>query len=206
MLAAIAVLALAPLELPAVADAWVYSHAGDPANDLYVRCWGGDEGAVGTVDATGSNFSYSLLKFDASSVQGEIASAKLVLWHAPKPAFSAEESKESPLEARSVKGTFDERNWSFAKAATALPNKGETGLYGEAVVVPGQESESAKVEIDLLPGKGGFAKSVQGQREFTIALTSRLNPESAGQGKFYKLFSRHSEKAEMRPKLVIQMK
>lgn len=204
---------MAALALPATTveliptdDVWVYPHAMEQVSDPYLRAWGGPEGAVSPPDFGNFSFSCSLLRFKLpEDVSGELKEAKLILTGAPGTVFLEEDSKAAPLEARKTRDGFTEKTWSFGKAAEFCPVGGPEEIFGTGTGNPQSEEEEFKIEINLLANKGVFAGELQkalasDSRTFAIALTSRMDPESA-EGMTYKFFSRSADKKTQRPTL-----
>lgn len=189
-------------------DVWVYEHAQDQTSDEFVRVWG--SGGV-AVEAPGSGgASWSMLKFDLSKLStNEIKSAKLVLTSFGDVAFLKSDSVKGPIQVRPCPATFEEENFSFAKAADFMPNRDDKSIFGTAVVDPRVDQKDFVVEVDLLAGKGDFKKAVSTALQspnklLGLALTSTLDPQEAGDGGIYKFYSRNTKDAQKHPKLVIE--
>lgn len=207
MFTAIASLVLAQsFTLEPTDDVWVYMHAQDQASDPFLRAWG-TEG-----DATGEGASYSVLKFDLSSIPaGEIISAKLILTSPGDIAFIREDSEKAPLQIRMATAQFEEENFSFGSVDKIKPSGKAEAIFATGVVIPSADQKDFKVEINLLSKEGKFiaelTKSTKtANKNFGLALTSTLDPAQAGDGGIYKFYSRNNQDAEKRPKLVIELK
>jgi hypothetical protein len=204
MLSAIAFALLGTHTLVATDDVWVYPHAYDQTGDSVLRVWGDGTNSVGEMDASAFTFSYSMLRFDLSSVtepSEKLKKATLVLWHDSPARFTVAESKAAPLEARLVDAGFDEKKWTFELFSRHMPVAGELALLGKAALAPSSDGKPFKVEIDLLSGKADLRKAIAGQKAVGIALTTKMAPEGA-EGTLYEILSRSSEEA-LRPRLVL---
>lgn len=182
------------IDLEPVENVWVYSHASDPTNDPYLRCWGGDGKSVAPNAAEAENFSYSYLQFDLSSLPKnfKLNEAKLILTHIPKPAYSLDVARANPLEVRSLPGTFTEKTWTFENVTTLSPKAGVDGMYGWASPekLP-TDDQSFTISIDLLKTdtfKTAIAQYAKDSKPMPMALTSSIDPESKA---VYKLYSRY---------------
>lgn len=200
--------ALGSFELPCVDDIWVYPHSFDQA-DASLRAWGSGGRSVPDGKEAGS-ISWSCLKFDVSSLpeDAKISSAKLIIFFPAVPAFTNEQAKAAPLEVRSVSLDFEEETFKFGFAEKVFPKAGDEGLFGTGSPDLTDNADAPhRFEIDLMKGKADFAKALTEARksqnkQVALALTSKIDPEEAGDGGVYKLFSRNAEKA-VRPVLVI---
>ncbi len=207
MLATLALaLTMAPatLTLEPTDDVWVYPHATDPSKDFYLRVWGTGGISVATSPADNDEFSYSYLKFSFTVPAGKkLSKAELVLTHVAEPGYTLATAKERPIEARPLKGTFDEKNWNSAMNQTVTPDGGQDAVFGTGTI-PESGFPSATdfpITFDLLKGKGDFAAYVaKNSGTFGIALASRIDPSEGGMKAVYKTWSRNAEEAK-RPKL-----
>lgn len=194
-----------PVVVEASDDVWVYSFAQDQAGDEFLRAWGAPEGAV-SAPGEGMAFSYSLLKFELPEGLAAPRSAKLVVTHVADAKFTAEESKASPLECRLAPPGFEEETWEYGMHPQFLPEAGGKAVLGTGWGAPGGDKPFA-IEIDLMAGPKPFADALKDAlarpgRTLALALTTTLRPDEAGDGRLYKLYSRHNESA-LRPKLVL---
>lgn len=206
---ALALMPATTVELTPTDDVWVYPFAQDQTSDEFIRCWGDSDGAVGKVTDGHLAFSYSCLKFDLDKIPaGTVKSAKLILTSVANPAYTLEDCKKFPVEARRLAKDFEEENWDFKMATKVYPEPGEKEVYGTGVTEDFQPDKEVIFTIDLLKGKSEFLKDLDAARKasakvMSMAVTSKMNPDVAGEGRTYKLFSRNAEKKEVRPRLVI---
>lgn len=209
ILAALAVAAFAGTQEVVVEpsdDVWVYSFAQDQTSDEYLRVWGSETGAV---EAPGEalSFSYSLLKFPAPKAGGRLVSAELVLHHVAEAKFEAADSKAAPLEARPAPAGFEEETWDYGMHPKFLPPADPASIYGTGWGAPSADEKPFVIKVGLLEGPNDFAAALKTAAEtgspIAIALTSKLRPDEAGDGKLYKLYSRANE-ASLRPRLLLR--
>jgi len=199
---------MAPQTLEPTDDIWVYPHAVDQTDDLYLRAWGDGYDSVGDVEMGG--FSFSLIQFDLSelSIEGKkLKSAALRLMHDADAGFTRGESRDAPLEVRLAEPGFDEKRWSFASAASYTPESGKKAIVGQQSARPSDDGEPFAIEINLLKGEVDFgaalAKAASGKSKvIALALTSSIAPEGAD-GALYKFFSRSAEE-KLRPQLILE--
>ncbi len=184
-------------------DVWIYPHADDQTADPLLRVWGDGVSSVG--DPGEAQFSFSLIRFDTGTVKEapkEIKKATLVLWVDGETSMTEAESKASPLEARLVDASFDEKKWAFEQYSRHMPVSGVESLVGKGSAKPGGDGKPFKLEVDLLGGKVDFRKTLEGKRVFALALSSKM---AAGgpDGPYYRIHSRSSEE-KYRPTLVLE--
>ncbi len=195
------VVAALSLSLIPTDDIWVYSHAGDPQSDVYLRVWGADGVAVPAKTDDIENFGFSYLKFDLSPIPAgaKLISAKLILTHIAKAGFTADLSKKLPLEARALSAEFKEKTWTYDLASKLRPGE----LYGTAALKPPAEEKEFAVELKL--DKEAFLKDFKSAKKvFAIALTTKLSPAEGGQSTIYKFFSKDYTNAAFKPKLKLE--
>lgn len=189
--------------LYATDDVWIYPHTYDQTEDPLLRVWGDGSSSVG--DPQSSQSSYSIVRFDISSVSqasSKLKKATLVLFHDFEYNFTATESKAAPLEARIVDAGLDEKKWTFEQYSKHFPATGDTSLLGKVSPTPSQDGKPFKIEIDLLSGKGDFRKAIDGKKAVAIALTTKMAP-AGSDGPYYRILSRSNEKA-LQPQLVLE--
>lgn len=195
-------LSLNTYTLEATDDVWLYPHAYDQIDDPLLRIWGDGIDSVGDVESSG--FSYSLVRFDVSSIKEKadaLKKATLVLYHDASANFTKKESEDGPLEVRLVNPDFNEKAWSLAKLPKHMPGKGAEAILGKAVLTPSSDGKAFRVEIDLLAGPANL-RSALGGGAIAFALTSKK--EAGGtDGPYYKILARSSGKESM-PKLVLE--
>ncbi len=207
MLAAlVAVVLAAPagtIELTPTDDIWVYPHASDPQKDGYLRVWGVDGSAVASDPQMADEYSYSYLKFNVSKVpkDAKVRSVKLLLTHTPDPAWAAADSKAAPLEARLLAKDFSEKQWEFGSAKTIYPAAAKEAILGTAYAGKLEAGKPTVFEMDLTKAS---SKLLGKSDDLLIALTSALNPSAIGNRAVYKFYSKDYDKAEYRPKLVVE--
>ena len=207
-LAAIVLGIQAPIELYPTDDVWVYPHAGDPQTDEYLRVWGTDGISVAGDPASAESFGYSFLRFDGSKLPKgvTVTNATLVLIHTPDPAWTADDAKKAPLEARVLSENFSEKGWEYGFAKKVFPKSGQDNRFGTFAPAKIESGKPIKFEIDLSKGPAKLDRFLKSGDPFLIALTSTLDPSAVGNRATYKFFSKDYEKAEYRPKLIIQTK
>jgi hypothetical protein len=198
-----ALFAMAPAEPVTILptdDIWVYEHAADPVSDEFLRVWGSDNGPIG--DYLG-DYSFSCLKFTLPEGidPSKLESAKLVVYSIPEVNWSAETSKQLPLQARRLSGDFDETKWEYSKNKFLITKAGEDQVYGDGSGTPG-DSKPFAIEIDLLKGKADFKEALK-DKHLEVALTSPMNPQDAS-GSVYKVYSRNATEEALRPRLVLK--
>lgn len=211
-LALLAALLLAPADvsLKPTDDIWIYPHAGDPGKDGYLRVWGRDGAAVAKMVGDASELSYSLLRFDPASLpEGKLTKAALVLTTTAGPAYTEDQAKKNPIQARPVDGGFTEKGWKYDLLEKFNPTYEAKSVYGTGYPSPWPAADKeGKVEIDLLKGPGDFAAALSAAKKdgkpLGIALTSTIevqsNPDTMT---IYKLYSKDAPVEELRPKLVL---
>ncbi len=208
-LLAFALLASTDVSLKPTDDVWVYPHAGDPAKDGYLRVWGRDGEAVTKLIGDANEFSYSLLRFDPSSIpaDGKLSKATLTLTMTAGPNFNEDQAKKNPLQARPVDGSFTEKGWTYDLLEKFNPVYDPKSVYGTGVPSPWpKDGEETTIVIDLLKGPGDFKTALAAARKdgkpLGIALTSTLdvqaNPDVMS---IYKVYSKDAPVEALRPKL-----
>ncbi len=201
LLATLTLAAQTKVDLPAAESVWVYSHAGDPTRDPYLRIWGA--GGTATSGAGPSDdWSYGYLKFNLKDLpDGAPKSAELILFNIPKPSFKAD---SEPLQARALKGKFAAGEWTYANANDVVPGPDDT-VFGEAGA---KDLATDPVEIRIKFTKADFAAYLKKSgRELFLALTSKIDPNVEGggssKGGVYKVYSAAAE-AKLRPVLHLE--
>lgn len=196
--------------LTPTADIWIYPHAGDPAKDAYLRVWGRDGQAVAKEIGDAEELSYSLLKFDPSSLpEGKPKNATLILTTVADLAFTEAQAKANPLQARPVDGGFEEKGWKYDFLEKFNPTFDPKSIYGTGYPTPWPEAgKEGKIEIDLLKGPGDFAAALAAAKKdgkaLGLALTSVLDVQSNPDVmSIYKMYSKDSPLEATRPKLVL---
>ena len=187
-------------------DIWVYAHAEDPQKDSFLRAWGSNGRSIPVPGDDPQAYSWSLLKWDISGfpLNSKIAEAQLVFTAAPDAGYTAKDAADAPLEARPVKGGFNEKDWDYAEAEKYEPSGGEGDIYGSAspaVVTPTEFT----IVIDLLKGpsdfKALFDKAMKGDKTISLTIASRMDPGALGRTGVYKVYSKDATDPTMRPKL-----
>jgi hypothetical protein len=178
-------------------DVWVYPHAGRQDEDPFLRVWGGGDYALGTPSPGAFDFSYSLLKFTLPEGKGTPKSALLIVNQTADPAYSEDDFLKAPLEARAAKADWNEQAWTFDMAIKNVPGKEEKDILGKGKREEVLDGKPVKITINLLAGPA----QVDWQGKLTLALTSRMDPESMGEGRMYKLYSRQAPQVNLRPVL-----
>ena len=205
---AFAVLAQSPnvVTIEATDDVWVYGHAQDQTQDEYVRCWGADGQAV---SADGTAGSWSLLKF---AVKPDQAKGKpqvfLELTMPGKVGWDAADAKAFPLQVRWGSASFSEKEWEFGLASTVIPSAAEDAIIGVVSPEPSQDEKprAFRVELSKNPRFAAWMdRAAAGKETATLSLarSSTIDPVQAGEGGIYKFFSRTTDNAAYRPKLIL---
>lgn len=194
------------VDLTPTADVWVYPHAGDPEHDAYLRVWGAEGKEVPAVGEM-QDYSLSLLKWDATKIPaGKITHAELVFTHIAGPGYELAYAKQHPLTARSVRGDFSEKGWSYEKAGDFLPSAKDDAIFGTGAPASLGDGKDFPITIDLLKGKNDFRAYVEQARNssdhsLAIAMTAGVDVEEFGQRCIYKIYSKDAETASKRPVL-----
>lgn len=189
-------------------DVWVYPHASDPANDPFLRVWGSDGQSVAK-DGEHGEFSYGFLRFDLSSIpKGRLKSAHLILTHAPAATWTLENVTANPVEARLLKGDFDEKTWAYEKIDKCAPDPTKEGLLGQSVLdkMPA-EGKSAKFDIDLVKGSN-FGEILDkafsaAPPHLSLAIASKVDPAALGRTSVYKFYSKDNADKAVQPALIL---
>lgn len=186
-------------------DVWAYPHASSPDSDPFLRVWGSEDGSVAASAAESESYGYSFLKFNIADLPAgkTVKKAVLVLYHTPKPTYSLELAKRSPLEARAMPEGFSEKTWSYNDLAKFMPVKGKAGLFGSGSPEKLEDTKEFPITIDLTGAESPFTKGFEAARKagvFAIALTSSMNPAEEETRATYKLCSKDGPK-EHRPVL-----
>ncbi len=184
-------------------DIWAYPHATDPQRDAYLRVWGVGGMAVAESASDTESFSYSLLQFNTGKVPAgkKLTAAKLILTHIANPSFTVEGASKTPLEVRAVEGEFKEKGWTYESLFKLKLDSKETSLFGATAPKFTAPDAEFKIEIDLLSGKGNFAKYLAGRvgGPLSLVLTTKLSMDENRQT--YKIFSKDAEREAARPVL-----
>ena len=189
--------------LAATDDVWIYPHAADQTDDPLMRVWGDGVNSVG--DPSDSTNSYSIVRFDLASVKDapkDLKKATLVLWIDGETSMTASDSKASPIEARLVDPSLDEKKWIFENYSRHFPVAGEATLVGKGSGAPTSDGKPFKLAIDLLGGKLDLRKVMEGKKALAFALTSKI-VAGGPDGPYYRIHSRSSEE-KLRPTLVLE--
>lgn len=201
LLAASSKLALNPID-----DVWVYPHATDQ-REPYLRFWGSNGESV-PLDGSETSISWSVLKFDLAKLPGgKLEKATLTVWLIPGSTLSQADVDEHPIEVRAVSPGFEEESFAFGEAKLVLPSPESTDLFGKgSPQIFDNADKPQKAEINLLVKDSTFAKYLEKagqtrQKELGLALTSTIDPSTAGEGLIYKIFSTNAEDKALRPRL-----
>jgi hypothetical protein len=184
-------------------DVWIYPHAYDQTDDPLLRVWGDGSASVG--DPGEAMFSYSLVRFDVSSVKEAWAGLKkatLVVYLDAESPMTKADSTAAPLEVRFVSEAFDEKKWTFETAALHKPAAGEATLLGKGIAAPAGDGKPTKIAIDLLSGKADLRKGLEGKKAVAFALNSKILA-GGPDGPYYRIMSKSNEKA-YQPTLVLE--
>ena len=205
LVVALAFLNPTTLELTPTDDAWVYPHASDPAKDPFLRVWGmGGEAVANQGDA--GEFSYSYLSFDVSGVptDAKLTKAVLVMTQIANPPYTADQSKQYPIEVRPLIGEFDEKTWRYDLSAKVTPDGTKDATFGTGFLAAGGKADEAQtISVDLLKGPGKLGPYLSQGKALRFALTSTLDP-TLGERTTYKFYSKDNENKAVRPKLVLE--
>lgn len=207
LLLALAGANLGDYEIKASDDVWVYQFAQDQASDEALRVWGAQEASVG--DATGGDlaFSWSMVKFDVSKIEGEVRSAKLILYHFAEAGFTASESEQMPVEVRSAPVEFEEETWEYGMHPKFVPGPAAADVFGTGWGTPSKDETPFEFSVDLLAGPADFrkalAKALESEKKLLgLSLTSRMRTPEGGESRVYKFYSRTND-TQYQPKLVV---
>lgn len=191
-------------------DIWVYPHASDQTSSEYLRAWGSDGQAIGELGDTQLAFSFSCLKFQlpADAPAGAPAKAVLIVTHAAPAGFTADESKQYPIEARLTSAAWEEESFTMANLKAVAPSPKAEAIFGTGIAKPTDDEKPFPVEINLLAKDSPFPTFLDfvrksPSRELAVAITTRMDPQNAGEGGLYKFYSRSGPEA-FRPKLVLE--
>lgn len=204
-----------PLTIPAAESVWVYTHAGDPAGDEFIRVWGVGGMATPEGKGEGDDWSYGYVKWDAASLpDGSPKSATLTVYNANPPSFGdASAVANTPLQARGLVGSFSGKTWDFSMAVKVHPDLAKT-VFGAGTPKPwGESKDPVAINIDLMKGPGDFkayfaAAKSSDTHALCLALTSAIDPSTAegGSGKagVFKVFSAAARDAKFKPLLTLE--
>jgi len=205
-------LAFAPqsVKLTPSADVWVYANASEPGSDEYLRIWG-LEGRGPPADAgDAQEMSFAYLKWDLASLPAgkKLTKAVLTVTNIANPGYTLDQAKAAPLQARPVGTTFDEKTWTYDMIGKLLPDKAPEHIFGTGFPTALTPDKPNGIEIDLLKGPGDFGKAVaaalaSGDKSIGLSLTSGIDMASLGRTGIYKLFSKDSKEAALRPQLTL---
>lgn len=194
------------------ASVWVYTHAGDPAHDPFLRVWGSSGFASVKDGGSLDDLSFGYLRFPTQNLKLEGAkSLKLVLYELNPPPYDPLRIIGAPLEVRALTGSFDPETWQAADAANVQPS-GKTTIFGTGYPSAAIDKTSPiKIEIDLTPRLKeitAYAKDEQARYPgfLYFSLTSIIDPADSSpdamKAGVYKIYSASAEKVELRPQLV----
>ncbi len=192
----------------AAGDVWVYSHASDPGSDSALRIFGNGGNAVAKTSGDLESFSYGYLKFDLTSIPSnpKIVSAELVLTPVGKPAIDPN-SKNWPLEARPLVGSFEEKTWTFDLAQDITPSKDQ--VFGSGVIKTTSVDEQYEIRINLLGEKSTFkdlvSRGSESKLPIFMALTSKYDASELGMKGMYKVHSKDNKDQAVRPRIEIKL-
>ncbi len=182
----------APALLP-TDDVWVYPHAGPQDDDEFLRAWGTNEYSIGIPSPGAFEFSYSLLRF-----KGDIPEATkkivLTLYQAADPAWTAADARKAPLELRLAPAGFKEAKWDFNMAEKHLPSNDDKAILAKAVVGDRVDGKPIKITITITEADAvsDLVKRAASFEGLNVALSTKMNSESMGEGRSYKIFSRNA--------------
>lgn len=203
--------ALAPSD-----DVWVYPHATDPARDETVRVWGAGGRSVAADAGDAEEFAYGYLRFALPArLKGlRLVGATLEVTNVPNANLDADALAATPLEARPLVGTFDEKGWVYSLVARTHPDPKVRWGVGTAT---SKQGEPIAISIDLMPrGKDGagpppFLAAFQGafadadqDGGMGVALTSAVDAANVGMSAIYKVSTKESPDESRRPRLVLR--
>jgi hypothetical protein len=190
----------ATVEIHPSDDVWAYPHAQDQAQDEFLRVWGYEGQSVAKSAAESESLGYSFMKFDLSGLpEKALKGAELVLTHPPKPTFTLEQAKASPLEARPAVVGISEKNWTYSDLSKFMPPAGKEAVYGSGAPGAISEDSAFEIRIDLTKGPGGFLKAFEAARSgkaIALSLTSTMSPADSETRSTYKVYSRNSAKGK----------
>jgi hypothetical protein len=201
-----------PVDIPAKESAWVYARATDPTGDDFLRVWGVNGLGAPESGEDASDFSFGFLRIDVSGIPaGRPKKATLILHNIAPPAFSEDDIKDTPLQARSLEGKFSADTWTYATLATVHPGKKETIFGVGKLAKPIDSATPTEIDIDLLKGPNDFAATLAAASSGTdhslcLALTTAMEPssEASAHKGVYKVYSAAAKEKELRPLLRLE--
>ena len=218
MLSLLAVLTLARSQVNVLLQpsdgVWVYSHAGDPSGDEFLRVWGAGGMATPEGKGAGDDWSYGYLRFDVSTARAEPPkSALLTVYNVNPPGFGdLAGAKAAPLEVRALVGSFDGKSWEYSMAIKVHPDLANT-VFGIGVPKAwGESKEPIPITMDLRKGPGDFSKYLIAAKasethSLFLALTSAISPSTddggGAKGGVFKVFSAAAKDVKLRPMLTL---
>lgn len=188
---------------------WVYENASSPADGTFLRAWGVEGKSCPAEGEDAGAFSYSYLKWDFTDLpKTKLLSAKLEFSNIPDPGFTLDIAKKSPLEAREIVGDFSAKTWAFEMAAKVRPASGKNSVYGTGYPKSITPGAPVAISIDLLAGPNLFAKALaqaagSPSHQFSLSITSALDPSVEGRSCVYKVYGQKESKEYLRPRLVL---
>lgn len=203
MIAALLLWAQTPaLTFVAHDDVWVYPHASDPAGDAFMRIWGTQGDAVAPDPASAAEFSYGYLRFDvpAPAEGRRLVEARLEVTQDKNPPYTLDLAKASPLQARPLVGTFEEKTWTYGDSAKVYPGP---LAYGEGAPAAVDAEKPTPIVIDLLKGPADFRTATANGGWVSLALTTTMDV-ATGNRTVYRLYTRDTETEAYRPRLVLR--
>lgn len=197
-------LAASTLQLQPTDDVWVYPHAGDPSKDAYLRVWGSGGRAVAQDAVDTTDFGYSYLRFKVPADLKSLKGAKLTLTHIAGPGYDKDFSKAFPIQVHGLKGTFEEKAWSYDLINKVQPI-GEK-IFGTGWAENLSADKPFQIVIDL--GKPEFYEYISAASksggDLYLALCTKVDVAEVGMKSMYKVFSKDAETDANKPKLVLE--
>jgi len=196
-------LAASTLQLQPTDDVWVYPHAGDPSKDAYLRVWGSGGRAVAQDAVDTTDFGYSYLCFKVPADLRSLKGAKLLLTHIAGPGYDKDFSKAFPLQVHPLKGSFEEKSWSYDQVSKIQPTD---KVFGTGWAENLSADKPFQIVIDL--SKPEFyeyvAAAAKSGGELSLALCAKVDVAEVGMKSMYKIFSKDAETDANKPKLVLE--
>lgn len=177
-------------------DVWVYSFASVQDTDPFLRAWG-TGAATAEFDPQGED-SVSLVSFALPEASGDVLSATLTLRHI-KNDTARTNMRRYPILLHLIPAGFDEKTWDLSKAGPYWP-KGDPIATGRPGFI--YADGSFDLNFDLLSVNREVIEAIK-SGQVAFAISSRLPASELGREAIYKLHSRNTPDAALRPTLTV---
>ncbi len=207
---ALALLAPKSISLVPKETVWVYANASSPGDGTFLRAWGVEGKSCPPDGEDAGQFSFSLLKWDVSSLPtgAKLISAKLMLNNVPDPGYTLDAAKRCPIEVRPLVGNFEAKKWTFEMSSKVHPDSSDKAIFGTGYPKELPKEVPVPISVDLLKGPNDFVKALAtamagSDHQLNLSLTSKLDPSTDGRAFVYKLIGQAETKEWLRPQLVL---